>query len=902
MKLRTRLTLTFALCLLLACSGVTIISYSQTRQASINSFQQLAESQLERVEEHIMTFIEPGKMAVSHLATLDIIKNSRGMLTSYLDTYETTTLLYKNHTPYEKEIYDEFMRAYTYNNNFDLVFMANSDSQYTQTPEGRIKNAGYDPRLRSWYIEAIENTNEVTITTPYITTGAGMVCSILAKTYDSNGEHLGLIGIDYLLQSLTEDLATRQILETGYIVLFDGSGNIIFDRAHPELFTAERKDYPELRRQMAESPDSAFLGQDSDGTAQYIVTRQMKDTGWVISVVFEQAELMKSTYETLWSNLFAFALVFALLMFMVRFLSRSLVMPIESLTDAAEQIANGDYEISNGADLDLHHKLNIGGSVENRRLGEALGHMLTALQSRIESAVAASNAKSYFLSNMSHEMRTPMNAIIGMTNIGKTAESISRKNYAFEKIEEASVHLLGVINDVLDMSKIEADMMELYEAEFHFEKMLQRSVGIVNFRIEEKKQAFTVWIDPEIPAGLIGDEQRLSQVVTNLLSNAIKFTPEEGTIHLSALMQRCEDGICTLRINIEDSGIGISEEQQQRLFASFVQAETSTARRFGGTGLGLSISKHIIEMMGGSIWIESQPGHGSQFLFEVNLPLPEGALPDPHIESISAMLLLLDSSARSLQCFEQHSLHYGLELDTAGTVSEAVELSWQKHYDLIFIDWKTADPDGIALVRRLKQMDMASNIVVMMSPAEWVATENEISDDYIMRYLPKPLFPSMLEECLMAYKTATEQGTLVEPTSAGEDASKFTYEGRRILMAEDIELNREIVLALLEPTRISIDCAVNGKEAFDMYTATPSHYELIFMDIQMPEMDGLETTPRIREWEASHSFPGVPIIAMTANAFREDVEKCLEVGMNAHISKPVDYEKLLEKLAEYLSR
>ncbi|MDR3294850.1 MAG: PAS domain-containing protein, partial [Clostridiales Family XIII bacterium] len=246
-----------------------------------------------------------------------------------------------------------------------------------------------------------------------------------------------------------------------------------------------------------------------------------------------------------------------------------------------------------------------------------LFHDVTDLVRAREEAETASRAKSEFLANMSHEIRTPMNAVIGMTTIGKAASDLERKDYCFGKIQDASTHLLGVINDILDMSKIEANKFELSPVEFEFEKMLQRVVNVSNFRVDEKQQKFTVHIDRAIPRTLIGDDQRLAQVITNLLGNAVKFTPEQGSISLNTRFVKEENGICTLQIEVTDTGIGISEEQKLRLFRSFEQADGGTARKFGGTGLGLVISKRIVEMMGGDIWIESEPGKGSTFAFTV---------------------------------------------------------------------------------------------------------------------------------------------------------------------------------------------------------------------------------------------------------------------------------------------
>ncbi|MDR1713301.1 MAG: response regulator, partial [Coriobacteriales bacterium] len=361
----------------------------------------------------------------------------------------------------------------------------------------------------------------------------------------------------------------------------------------------------------------------------------------------------------------------------------------------------------------------------------------------LEEALRASQAKADFLSNMSHEIRTPMNAIIGMTAIGREADNIARKDDALDKIDGASAHLLGVINDILDMSKIEARKLELFPVRFNFAEMIDKVMSIVDFSIREHGLQCRVDIDPEIPPILYGDDQRLAQVVTNLMSNAVKFTPEGGRILLSAKVighDGLVDGACaladsdavsTIRVSVRDTGIGIDPDQQKQLFSSFHQAESGIARKYGGTGLGLSISKNIIEMMGGRIWLQSEPGQGSTFSFEVPL---------------------------------QHD-------DNSGQASGAQPAGQPE----------TGHPAGLA----------AADTVGANKRARRFADE-EIPD----------------------------------------------FSGHQILLAEDVEVNQEIVAALLEKTNIRITMAANGLEALEVYAADPARYELIFMDVQMPEMDG----------------------------------------------------------------
>jgi signal transduction histidine kinase len=424
---------------------------------------------------------------------------------------------------------------------------------------------------------------------------------------------------------------------------------------------------------------------------------------------------------------------------------------------------------------------------------ERIKEQNTRLSALREAAETASRAKSEFLSNMSHEMRTPLNAVIGMTAIAENTSAIEKKNYCLHKIKDASTHLLGVINDILDISKIEAGKFDLAYAEFNVEKMLQKVADVVNFRVDEKHQDFTVHIDDGMPPTLIGDEQRVAQVLANLLANAVKFTPERGTIRLSARLLHEAKGECLLQMDVQDTGIGISEEQQSRLFNAFQQADGGISRRFGGTGLGLVISRRIVEMMGGTIWVESEPEKGSTFAFTIRV-------------------------ARGTEG------HGG-------------------------------------------------------SPESGAAPE-------------KPRIPAVNGAPETgAYTARTEQ----EAPAGGAGC----FRGFRLLLAEDVDINREIVAGLLEPTGVSIESAENGAEAVRMFSEAPDAYDLIFMDVQMPEMDGYEATRRIRALDVP-AASAIPIIAMTANVFREDVERCLAAGMNGHVGKPLDLEEVVRRLREFL--
>ena len=437
-----------------------------------------------------------------------------------------------------------------------------------------------------------------------------------------------------------------------------------------------------------------------------------------------------------------------------------------------------------------------------------------ALQGALLHAEHASRAKSVFLAHMSHEMRTPLNAIIGMTTIGKNSSESDRKQYSLNKIEEASRHLLGVINDVLDYSKIEAGKLEFNEAAFCFEDLINKVCSVVAFKAAEKKQNFHVSVDERIPRLLIGDEQHISQVVTNLLSNAIKFTHEKGSVTLKAVSLSVNEGVQLVRVDVSDTGIGISNEQKEHIFRSFEQADNTITKRFGGTGLGLAISKSIVEGMGGELKFESEFGKGTTFSFEIGLRVaaPAGA------GSVSGV-------------------------DGAGGTASAAGAG-------------------------------AGGVDGMGSSASGAAgTAGAVG--------------------------AVGAGGFADKSADGAERAD-DFSGRRMLLVDDVEINREIVITLLEPTNIEIDSAENGAIAVKMFAEYPGRYDIIFMDVQMPEMDGYQASRTIRAMAADRAKT-VPIIAMTANVFKEDIEQCLSAGMNAHIGKPLDIENVMDMLREYLT-
>ena len=516
-----------------------------------------------------------------------------------------------------------------------------------------------------------------------------------------------------------------------------------------------------------------------------------------------------------------------------------------------------------------------------------------------QEAEIASKSKSEFLSNMSHDIRTPMNAIVGMTAIATAHmdDPVQVQN-CLRKITMSSRHLLGLINDVLDMSKIESGKMTLNEELVSLRDVMESMVNIVQPQVKAKHQKFNISIFNILSENVHCDSVRLNQVLLNLLSNAIKFTPENGSIDVSLHEEPSPRGEEYVRIliQVKDTGIGMSEEFRQHIFESFAREDNKRIHRTEGTGLGMAITKYIVDAMKGEITVESQQGAGTEFKVVLDLMKAEERVEDMVLPDW--VMLVVDDDQQLCESTVDSLRSIGIRAEWVLDGEDAVKMATRHHkqhndYHVILLDWKLPDMDGIQTARELRRQLGNDVPILLMSAYDWTEIEDEARAAGISGFLMKPLFRSTLFYGLKPYMGAED-----DKPAAEED--KLTFSNKRILVAEDNELNWEIANELLRDLGLELDWAENGEVCTDLFQSSePGCYDAILMDIRMPIMDGYEATDAIRAMDRPDA--GLPIIAMTADAYSDDIQKCLSHGMNAHVAKPIDIDEVARILKRYLN-
>ncbi len=532
----------------------------------------------------------------------------------------------------------------------------------------------------------------------------------------------------------------------------------------------------------------------------------------------------------------------------------------------------------------------------------AMLNMMEDLDEEKHKAQEATKAKGDFLANMSHEIRTPMNAIIGLSHLALDTELNSKQRDYITKVNNSGQNLLGLINDILDFSKIEAGKLEMELIDFDLNEVIEHLASVLGFKVSDKDLELLISLPRSVPTELFGDSLRLGQILINLANNAVKFTDSGEIIINVEVIDEYADKV-NLRFEVKDTGIGMNVEQQKKLFQSFSQADESTTRKYGGTGLGLSISKKLVEMMGGEIGVESEAGKGSTFYFNVLLGRAKGKLVKRNAQIVPTDLqglhvLIVDDNATSREILKNHLDLFQFDSDEVASGEEAIEqlkaAPDDAPYQLVLMDWKMSGITGIEASRRILEDESICNKpeIIMVSAYSREELMTQAQTVGVNSYLVKPVSQSMLFDTVMHSFDIEQKGISVASRIGESPKASETLRGSHLLLVEDNEINQQVAKELLEKAGITVSIANDGQEAVE--AVNQESFDGVLMDLQMPVMDGFEATRTIRNDER---FKNLPIIAMTANAMAGDRERCLEVGMNDHVAKPIEIKELYGALA-----
>ncbi|MEQ1560943.1 MAG: response regulator [Methyloglobulus sp.] len=735
-----------------------------------------------------------------------------------------------------------------------------------------------------------------------------------------------MVAVNEIKKSLK--VSRQQLTSLAQVTANNSQGALLFsDKKAAQTILDGLKVIPSINKAALYADDkqqiASFHRQDEKWLPDWVPVRELHIKQPVMSGKDPVGELvLRAGLEQMWFDLLLNLLVFAVIMLTTfcisvlsaRYFATKLTKPLSDLVNATLKVSQSDsYEIRVTKD-------------ENNEVGtlvDAFNSMLDKLKQRDselaqhrinlehekELAVAANTAKSQFLANMSHEIRTPMNGILGMAQLLISTDLTEKQQRFAETIHSSGEALLLIINDILDISKIEAGRLELEDIDFNLHKAVEDTLELFSGAAHRKNLELLCRIAADVPEGVKGDPTRIRQVLNNLVGNAVKFTAQ-GEIVVDVSVE--DAGLSTstpkIRFEVHDTGIGISEQVLPQLFQAFSQADGSTTRKYGGTGLGLAISKQLVGLMHGDIRVDTRAGQGSTFGF--TLPLPAITLPSPRVfasDQLSGLrLLIVEDNVSNREILQNYALSWAMSVDAVASGLSALELlrnplDNQLPYDLIIIDMKMPGMNGLELGKRIKTDAKLSSIpLIMVTSTQFLGEAPEARKIGFAAYLIKPIRKGDLYQCLLN-ALISDSNVAALPAANTETTTDVmgSLTARRILLAEDNPVNQSVADHMLQNFGCKIDIANNGQEA--LLAVEQKHYDLVLMDCMMPEMDGYQATAEIRRRQKAGKLPAFPIIALTANAIEGDREKCLIAGMDDYLAKPFKAESLLRVITIWLN-